>query len=137
MAELTDRLWRWVRLRSRRAWLVVGVVDGDEAHAFVEQLRRGDVMPIPFDATRPADADVIVIVGRIASRAAAHVAALRAQAPGAVFIAFDDPRTATTYATWPAADVVDIDVVVHGVPPSAAALTQLTEAILAPRAEPA
>ena len=130
MAELASRLWRWVRLRSRRAFVVVGVLPGPDAVAFVERLRRGEVLPIPVDAGGPEQAEIIVIVGRLSTQAADGVARLRTRAPQALIVAIDDDTDAAVYATHSASEIVDVDIVVRGLPPSTQAVQQLLDAIL-------
>ena len=130
-------LRRWVRLRGRSALVVIGTLDGDAARAFASRLGSGDVLPIPIDAGGPQRADVLVVVGRVSRKLGpVLVAARRRLAPGAVVLAFD-----TDDAPHPAAaradDVIDVDVVVRGVPPDDAmlqrALAALDDAFIAAR----
>jgi Ni,Fe-hydrogenase III small subunit len=116
-------------LRARRAFVVVGAVPGEDAAAFVSALRAGNVLPIPVDARTPEEADVILLVGRVSTKAASAVAQLRSRAPHALIVAFDAPQ-GPSYATAPAAAVLDADVVVTGLPPSAAAIDAVLAAVL-------
>jgi hypothetical protein len=129
MADPVGQVWRWLRLRARRAFIVVGAVPDEGAAAFVSALRAGNVLPIPVDARAPEEADVIVLVGRVSTKAAAAAAQLRIRAPHALIVAIDAPHTAS-YATAPAGAVVDADVVVTGLPPSAAAIDAVLDAVL-------
>ena len=130
-------LRRWVRLRGRSALVVVGALDGEAARAFAQRLAAGDVLPIPVDAERPALADVLVVVGRVSRKLAPVLAGARRRlAPGAVVLAFDTddaPHAAAARAD----DVIDVDVVVRGVPPDDEtlhrALAALDEAFVAAR----
>jgi hypothetical protein len=130
-------LRRWVRLRGRSALVVTGALDGDAARAFADRVAAGGVLPIPVDADGPARADVLVVIGRVSRKLApVLVAARRRLAPGAVVLAFD-----TDDAPHPAAaradDVIDVDVLVRGVPPDDAmlqrALAALDEAFMTAR----
>jgi len=131
VADLPERLWRWVRLRSRRAFVVVGALPGTDAVTFVERLRRGDVLPVPVDAEQPEQAELIIIVGRISTQSAVAVAHLRERAPNALIVAIDDVDGAAIYATHAATDIVDVDIVVRGLPPSSASIEALLDAVLA------
>ncbi len=129
MADGGNPLWRWLRLRARRAFVVVGALPNEDAIAFVASLRNGDILPIPVDAATPEDADVIVVVGRVSPKAAAPIANLRHRAPQAVIVAIDEP-THATYANAPAGAVLAADVVVSELPPSASAIDAVLDAIL-------
>jgi hypothetical protein len=128
--RLPRQLWRWWRLRSRRAHLVVGALPSTAAVDFVERLRRGAVLPLPLDAERPDDADVVLIVGRVSLKMARALAPLRERLPpGALVVAIDDPPT-PLYAAGPAADVLAVDLFVAGLPPPPAAIAMLVERLL-------
>jgi coenzyme F420-reducing hydrogenase gamma subunit len=132
VGERGNPLWRWLRLRARRAFVVVGALPSEDAIAFVASLRNGDVLPIPVDAATPEDADVILVVGRISAKAAAPIASLRQRAPQAVIVTIDEP-THATYANAPPAAVLAADVVVRALPPSASAIDAVLDAILRDR----
>jgi hypothetical protein len=130
-SDLLSGLWRWARLRGRSAYVVIGALDSDAARAFAARLCAGDALPIPVDAPGPRHADVLVIVGRVGPRlASALVIARRQLAPGAVVLAFDtrDPPLAAVASPD---EVVDVDVVVRGMPPSDAMLARALAALAA------
>lgn len=122
-------LWRWLRLRARRAFVVVGALPNEDAAAFATALRAGQVLPIPVDARTPEEADVIVLVGRVSTKSATAVAQLRSRAPDALIVAFDAPQ-APSYAATACSAVVDADVVVTGLPPSPTAIDAVLDAVL-------
>jgi hypothetical protein len=122
---LPGQLWRWWRLRSRRGYLVAGALPSPAANEFVERLKHGAIVPLPFDAERPDDADVVVIVGRVSMKLRPHLATLSERLPpGAVVVAVDDDSPLQA-GTLPAQDVLSVDVQVLGLPPSLAALQAL------------
>ncbi len=98
--------------------------------AFVERFRRGEVLPIPVDAASPEDAEIIVIIGRVSTQSADAVARLRSRAPQALIVAIDDASEPAVYASHAASDIVEVDIVVRGLPPSNAAIQTLLDAIL-------
>lgn len=132
---LPRQLWRWWRLRSRRGYLVTGALPSSAAVDFVERLRSGHVLPLPLDAERPDDADVVFVVGRISLKLALALAPIRERLPpGALVVAIDDEPEAL-YAGGPAADVLAVDLFVPGLPPSPAAIEALVRRLL-PRRPP-
>jgi len=85
-----------------------------------------------MDALGPEDADVVVIVGDIATQLQAHLAGLRRRMPpGAVVVAFSSAVPEQTYAACGAEQVVEVDVLVRGLPPSDEMLSRVVEAIVA------
>jgi hypothetical protein len=123
------RLGQWARLRSRSALVVVGALDGDAARAFARRLVAGDVLPIPIDAHDARSADVLVVLGRIGHKLAPALRATRRQiAPGGVVLAFDtaEPLHAIAQRTD---DVIDVDVVVRGIPPGDAVVARALAAL--------
>ncbi len=129
MADLPERLWRWVRLRSRRAFVVVGALPSSDAVVFCDRLCRGEVLSIPIDADHPEQAELIVVVGRVSAQAAAAVSRLRERAPAALIVSIDDDSPAV-YACHAASDIVDVDIAVRGLPPSSASIEKMLEALL-------
>ena len=127
---LPRQLWRWWRLRSRRGLLITGAVPSGSAADFVARLKAGTVLPLPLDATRPDDADVVIIVGRVSLKLSIALQGLRERLPpGALIVAIDEPGP-PLYATAPAADVVDVDLVIDGLPPAPAAIESLVWRLL-------
>jgi hypothetical protein len=133
---LPRQLWRWWRLRSRRGLLITGALPSPAAIDFVERLKGGSVLPLPLDADRPDDADVVVIVGRVSLKMSLALAPIRERLPpGALVVAIDDDPV-PFYAAGPAADVLAVDVFVPGLPPAPAALDALIRRLL-PHRHPA
>jgi coenzyme F420-reducing hydrogenase gamma subunit len=131
---LPRQLWRWWRLRSRRGLLITGALPTTSAIDFVTRLRAGTVLPLPLDAERPDDADVVLIVGRVSLKMTPALSRLRERLPpGALVVAFDEPGSAF-YATAPAASVLDVDLVVEGLPPPPAAIDRVVQRLLPRRA---
>jgi len=129
-APLPRQLWSWWRLRSRRGYLVTGALPSTAAVDFVERLRRGTVLPLPLDAERPDDADVVLIVGRVSLKMATALAPLRERLPpGALVVAIDE-EPAPLYAAGPAADVLAVDLFVAGLPPPPAAIAALVQRLI-------
>jgi hypothetical protein len=130
-AALPAKLWRWWRLRSRRGLLVVGALPSAAAADFVARLRAGSVLPVPMDAEGPEDADVVVIVGQISAQFSLRLAGLRQRLPpGAVIVAFDVAAPVPVYAVGGADAVVDVDILVRALPPSAATIDLVIQHIL-------
>ena len=122
-SPLPAQLWRWWRLRSRRGLVVVGNISSAEGARFAEQVAAGEVFPVPMDAERAEDADVVIVIGRISAKQSLPLAGLRHRLPpGAIVVAFDDVAAAAIYASVGADSVLDVDVVVQGLPPTAAQL---------------
>lgn len=133
-APLQSQLWRWWRLRSRRGLLMTGALPNVAAADFVARLRSGSVLPLPLDAERVDDADVVLIVGRVSLKMSLPLSRLRERLPpGALVVAFDAPAPAL-HATAPAADVIDVDLVVEGLPPPPGAIDALVRRLLPRRA---
>lgn len=127
---LPRQLWRWWRLRSRRGLLVTGALPSAAAVDFVERLKSGAVLPLPLDAERPDDADVVLIVGRVSLKLALALAPLRQRLPqGALVVAIDEAPL-PLYAAGPAADVLAVDLFVPGLPPPPAVLDALVRRLL-------
>jgi len=131
-AALPAKLWRWWRLRSRRGLVVTGALPSAAAADFVTRLRAGTVLPVPMDAEGPEDADVVVIVGQISAQLSLRLAGLRQRLPpGAVIVAFDVATPVPVYAVGGAAGVVDLDILVRALPPTAATIDLVIQHILA------
>lgn len=129
-APLPRQLWRWWRLRSRRGLLITGALPSMAAADFVERLRRGTVLPLPLDAERPDDADVVLVVGRIPLKLSLAMANVRERLPpGALVVAIDE-EPASLYAMSPAADVLAVDLFLPGLPPPPAAIEALVHRLL-------
>jgi hypothetical protein len=132
-APLPRQLWRWWRLRSRRGLLITGALPSMAAMDFVERLRAGTVLPLPLDADRPDDADVVLVVGRVSLKLSQALAPVRERLPpGALVVAIDETPS-PLYATSPAADVFAVDLFVPGLPPPPAAMEALVHRLLARR----
>jgi Ni,Fe-hydrogenase III small subunit len=100
---------------------------------FVERLRAGTVLPLPLDADRPDDADVVLVVGRVSLKLSQALAPVRERLPpGALVVAIDETPS-PLYATSPAADVFAVDLFVPGLPPPPAAMEALVHRLLARR----
>jgi hypothetical protein len=122
---LPSQLWRWWRLRSRRGYLVIGALPSPAAHDFVERLKHGAVLPLPFDAERPDDADVVVVVGRISPKLRPYLEDLRGRLPpGALIVAIDDDGP-VRFPSVPVTDVLTVDAQLIGLPPAPAMLQEL------------
>jgi hypothetical protein len=133
---LPGQLWRWWRLRSRRGYLVTGALPSPAANEFVERLQHGGVIPLPFDAERPDDADVVVIVGRISPKLRPHVASIRERLPpGALVVAIDDDGPVRSPSV-PAVEVMTVDAQLIGLPPPPAALHELVARLVPLRQGP-
>jgi hypothetical protein len=129
-APLPAQLWRWWRLRSRRGLVVVGNLRSAEAVRFAEQVLAGEVFPVPMDAERAEDADVVIIIGKISPKLSLPLAGLRHRLPpGAVVIAFDDDA-AGAYASVRADSVVDVDIVANALPPSPALIEAVVRRLI-------
>jgi coenzyme F420-reducing hydrogenase gamma subunit len=127
---LPRQLWRWWRLRSRRGLLVTGALPSSAAVDFVERLKAGAVLPLPLDAERPDDADVVLVVGRVSLKLALALAPLRQRLPhGALVVAIDEAPL-PLYAAGPATDVLAVDLFVPGLPPPPAAIDALVRRLL-------
>ncbi len=126
---LRARLSRWRRLRGRSALVVVGALASDAARGFASRVAGGQALPIPVDAGSPARADVLVIVGRVTPKLAPVLSAARRQmGPDAVVLAFDEDDD-DHHAAARADAVVDVDVLVRGIPPDEAALQRALDAL--------
>jgi hypothetical protein len=126
---LRARLARWRRLRGRSALVVVGALASDAARSFAARVAGGQALPIPVDAGSPARADVLVIVGRVTPKLASALSAARRQmGPDAVVLAFDEDDD-DHHAAARADAVVDVDVLVRGIPPDEAALQRALDAL--------
>ncbi len=130
---LPGQLWRWWRLRSRRGYLVTGALPSVAASEFVERLKHGAVLPLPFDAERPDDADVVVIVGRVSMKLRPHLAMIAERLPpGAQVVAIDDDAPLQP-ASLPAQAVLAVDAHVRGLPPTPDALQALVARLVPTR----
>lgn len=126
-------LERWAVLRGRSALVVTGCLSSAAARSFAARLEDGDALPLPTDARDPRQADVLIIVGRVSHKLAPHLVALRAELPDdARVLAFDDDDD-DVYAAARADAVVDVDVLVRGLPPDEGTLLRALEALFAPR----
>ncbi len=129
--DLPAQLWRWWRLRSRRGLVVVGNISSAEGARFAERVAAGEVFPVPMDAERPEDADVVVIIGRISAKLARPLAELRHRLPpGAVVVAFDDSDASAVYASVAADSVIDADIIVNGLPPPRSVIEDVVRCLI-------
>ena len=124
---------RWAKLRGRSALVITGALSSPAARAFAERVADGDALPLPTDAADPGQADVLVIIGRISHKLAPALVALCAGLPpSARVLAFDDDDD-VHYAVARADAVVDVDVLVHGIPPDTETLGRALEALFQDR----
>ena len=127
------QLQKWAALRGRSALVVVGALASADARAFADRVVEGDALPLPTDATDPAHADVLIIIGRVSHKLAPALVALCAALPAdARVLAFDDDDD-VHYAVARADAVVDVDVLVHGIPPDEELLGRALDALFADR----
>jgi NADH:ubiquinone oxidoreductase subunit B-like Fe-S oxidoreductase len=132
--ETAERVQRWAALRGRSALVVVGALSSPAARTFAERVVDGDALPLPTDAADPAQADVLIVIGRIAHKLAPALVALCSALPkNARVLAFDDADDAH-YAVARADAVVDVDVLVEGIPPDDETLGRALDALFAPKA---
>ncbi len=125
------QLQRWAALRGRCALVVVGALSSPAARAFAERVTDGDALPLPTDARDPAQADVLVIIGRISHKLAPALLSLHGALPaGARVLAFDDDDD-VHYAVARADAIVDVDVLVPGMPPDDETLARALQALFA------
>ncbi len=128
-----EHLERWARLRGRSALVVTGCLKSTAARAFADRVEAGEALPLPTDARDPRQADVLIVIGRVSHKLAPHLVDLRAQLPAdARVLAFDDDDD-DVYAAARADAVVDVDVLVRGLPPDEGTILRALEALFAPR----
>jgi NADH:ubiquinone oxidoreductase subunit B-like Fe-S oxidoreductase len=91
--------------------------------------REGDALPIPVDASGPWRADTLVVIGRIPRKLVAPLAAARRQLDtNGLVLAFDS--AAEPHPALLSADaVIDVDVLVRGLPPDDDTLRRALDAL--------
>ncbi len=127
-------IMRWARRKSRVGVAVVGALPGRDAEAWAQP--RLLPIGVPTDAPAARQADLLVIVGRISHKLAPFVVRTHA--------AMSRPATAMVVELEPAegilvphlyagvadiSQIVPIDVVVRGHPPSAAMMQRALDAL--------
>ena len=134
-ARSGESVRRWARLRGRSALVVVGSLASAAARDFADRVKEGDALPLPCDAHDPRQADVLVVVGRVSHKLAPHLVSLRQLLKAdARVIAFDDDDD-DVYAVARADAVVDVDVLVRGLPPDEGTVHRALDALFAPRGD--
>ncbi len=124
---------RWATLRGRSALVVVGCVATAAARDFADRVVDGSALPLPTDARDPRQADVLIVVGRVSHKLAPHLVELFQALPDdARVIAFDDDDD-DVYAVARADSVVDVDVLVRGLPPDEGTLQRALVALFGAR----
>lgn len=129
-------LHRWATLRGRTALVFVGALGSAAARAFAERLVDGDALPLPTDAIDPEHADVLIVIGRVSHKLAPALVQLSASLPkNARVLAFDDDDE-PSYAATRADAVIDVDVLVRGLPPDIKTIDRALQALFARRIKP-
>ena len=131
-------LLRWARRESIVALPVIGSLPGAAMRDWSEE----PTLPIdlPTDAASPRHADLLIVVGRISQKAAPVLMRLHAELarPCAVLVVDAErgfrPVPAVYASVASLEEILPVDVVLRGAPPSPAAVARALDAIRRARA---
>ncbi len=127
---VTWRVFTWARAASLSAIPFIGTVDRPEAAGWLEWTRPSSVGPAPGAAT-PGQSDLLVIVGRVSQKLAPVLMRTHAAMAHPALVMWlpmcaapVDGRARTYASIIDVTEVVPVDVVVHGCPPTDDALAR-------------
>lgn len=120
---LTWQLFTWARSASLSAIPFIGTVDAPEAAGWLEWARPSSVGPAPGAATA-GQSDLLVVVGRLSQKLAPILMRTHAAMAHPALVlwlpmrANSDDASRTYASVVDVTEVVPVDVVVYGCPPS-------------------